>query len=342
MRQRKDIEKMEEALLAPQASLAGQSRGRAFPEEEDAYRTIYQRDRDRILHSKAFRRLKHKTQVFIAPEGDHYRTRLTHTLEVDQIGRTMARALALNEDLVDAIALGHDVGHTPFGHAGEYVLEKILGNFSHADQSVRVLSFMEQGSKRHDYVGLNLSWEVLDGIKNHSGGHKAATLEGRLLKFADRIAYVNHDIDDSIRAGVLREEDLPGECTDVLGHSFSDRINRMVMAVIEASDGQDDILMTEEVWTASKKLRAFMYKNVYHNALVKSENDKLLKVIEDIFYFYLKEPERLPESHRALYVKDHAEDPLERVVADYVAGMTDDYLISTYRKLFIPQAWTTM
>lgn len=342
MRRRQDIEAMEETLLAPVASRAAESRGRAFPEEEDLYRTVYQRDRDRILHSKAFRRLKHKTQVFIAPEGDHYRTRLTHTLEVDQIGRTIARSLALNEDLVDAIALGHDVGHTPFGHAGEYVLEKILGKFSHAAQSVRVLSFMEQGSRRHDYAGLNLTWEVLDGIRNHSGGNRAATLEGRLLKFADRIAYVNHDIDDSIRAGVLREEDLPKECTDVLGHSFSERINRMVESVIEASDGQDDILMTDEVWSASRKLRAFMYESVYHNALVKSENDKLLKVIEDIFTNYMDQPDRLPESHRALYVKDHADDPLEWVVADYVAGMTDDYLISTYRKLFIPQAWTKM
>lgn len=340
MRKRQDIERLQDQILAPQGMRVENSRGRVYPEKEDDFRTAYMRDRDRILHSKAFRRLKHKTQVFLAPEGDHYRTRLTHTMEVDQIGRTMARALGLNEDLVDAIALGHDVGHTPFGHAGEYVLEKLIGPFFHAEQSVRVLSFMEQGSKHHDYPGLNLTWEVLDGIRNHSGHNRAATVEGRLIKFADRIAYVNHDIDDAIRAGVLTEEDLPKECTDILGHSFSARIDCMVRSVIEASDGSSEILMSEPVWTAAKKLRAFMYERVYHNDLVKKENEKLLKVIEDLFCYYLDQPQAMPESHRRLYVGELAEASLERQVADYVAGMTDDYLIHTYRELFIPKAWT--
>ncbi len=337
---REDIEEMQDKSLSPIACRVHNSRGRKSREEEDDFRTAFQRDRDRILHSKAFRRLKHKTQVFISPEGDHYRTRLTHTLEVSQIARTMAKALGLNEDLVEAIALGHDVGHTPFGHAGEYVLQKIIPGFSHAAQSVRVLSFLETRKKARVQIGLNLSWEVLDGIANHSGNGLAHTAEGRLIKFADRIAYVNHDIDDAIRAGVLSEDKLPQDCTRVLGHSASERIDKMVRAVVEESDRIADIGMEEEVYQASKKLRKFMFNEVYTNSLVKSENDKLLKIIEDVFTYYQENPKDMPESHLSLYQGEFAGESTERIVADYIAGMTDDFLIRTYKDIFIPKAWT--
>lgn len=337
IRQRREEE--EHRFLAPYASFADETRGRRTPEEKDEFRTDFQRDRDRILHSKTFRRLKHKTQVFISPEGDHYRTRLTHTLEVGQIGRTMARALQLNEDLVEAIAMGHDVGHTPFGHAGEHVLQELVPGFCHNEQSVRVLEFLEATPRR---VGLNLTWEVLDGIENHTGSRRAQTPEGRLIKFADRIAYVNHDIDDSIRAGVLREEDLPKEATRILGHTASDRIDAMVHAVVEASEGSTEIQMAEPYYKASRILRAFMGDRVYTNALVKSENQKLYHIIEDVFAYYVNHMDRLPESHLALYTGSHRQESDERKVTDYIAGMTDAYLIRTYKELFIPQAWTKM
>ncbi len=337
---REDIEKMQDKTLSPFACRVEDSRGRKFKEEEDIFRTAFQRDRDRILHSKAFRRLKHKTQVFISPEGDHYRTRLTHTLEVSQIARTIAKALGLNEDLVEAIALGHDVGHTPFGHAGEFVLQKIMPGFSHAAQSVRVLSFLETRKKARVQIGLNLSWEVLDGIANHSGNGQAHTAEGRLIKFADRIAYVNHDIDDAIRAGVLSEDDLPQDCVNVLGNSASERIDKMVRAVVYESDKLGDIGMEEEVYRASKKLRKFMFNEVYTNSLVKNENKKLLKIIEDVFTYYQENPKALPESHLSLYRGDFEGESTDRIVADYIAGMTDDFLIRTYKDIFIPKAWT--
>nr|WP_072514442.1 deoxyguanosinetriphosphate triphosphohydrolase [Ndongobacter massiliensis] len=336
---REETEAREAQFLCQAAQQSALTRGRRDPEEKDTIRTDFQRDRDRILHSKAFRRLKHKTQVFISPEGDHYRTRLTHTLEVSQIARTMARALRLNEDLIEAMALGHDVGHTPFGHAGEEVLRDLLPGFTHYHQSVRVLEFLETTPKRR---GLNLTWEVLDGIANHSGDNEAATLEGRLLKFADRIAYINHDIDDSIRAGVLSEEELPKEATRVLGHTSSQRIATMVCAVIEASRNTNTISMQEEVRQAAQTLRAFMFREVYTNALVKGENEKLKHIIEDVFAFYMQAPDRLPESHRALYTDTHAEDSLAWRVGDYIAGMTDLFLIHTYEDLFIPQVWKKM
>lgn len=336
---REDIEKMQDQAMSSIATRSDQSRGRKCYEEEDDFRTAFQRDRDRILHSKAFRRLKHKTQVFISPEGDHYRTRLTHTLEVSQIGRTMARALGLNEDLVEAIALGHDVGHTPFGHAGEYVLQKIIPDFSHAAQSVRVLSFLETRKKARVQIGLNLTWEVLDGIANHSGKNEAKTAEGKLIKFADRIAYVNHDIDDAIRAGVLSENDLPEECIEKLGNSPSKRIDSMVRAVISETDRSGKVGMEHETLLASRKLRQYMFKEVYTNALVKSENEKLLKIIEDVFTYYVDHPEALPHSHLLLYVGEFQEETTERKVADYIAGMTDDFLIRTYNDIFIPKAW---
>lgn len=339
MNARERTEQRECEWLSEKAQRVIDTRGRAVPEEKDDFRTDYQRDRDRILHSKTFRRLKHKTQVFISPEGDHYRTRLTHTLEVGQIARTMARALNLNEDLVEAIAMGHDVGHTPFGHAGEDVLRKLVPGFAHYKQSVRVLEFLESTPKR---VGLNLTAEVLDGIENHSGSNRASTLEGQLIKFADRIAYVNHDIDDSIRAGVLSEADLPREAVDILGHTGSDRIDCLVRAVVRASEGADFIDMTEPEHEAFRKLRAFMFAEVYTNALVKGENEKLYHIFEDVFDYYVKNPDRLPESHRAVYERAGRKDPTEIVVCDYIAGMTDKYLIRTYEELFIPQVWKTM
>ena len=336
---RERTEQLERQLLSPYAAKCADSRGRKVTEEEGPYRTAFQRDRDRIIHSKAFRRLKHKTQVFISPEGDHYRTRLTHTLEVAQIGRTMARALRLNEDLIEAMAMGHDVGHTPFGHAGESVLQEFMPGFRHYEQSVRVLDFMESTPMR---TGLNLTWEVLDGIANHSGSNSAATLEGRLLKFADRIAYVNHDIDDAIRAGVLRLSDLPAQARRLLGDTHGQRIDTMVNAVIEGSLDQDDIRMTEPVREVSHALRAFMFERVYTNGLVKDENKKLRHIIRDVFEYYLDHPEALPEGHRALYTGAHEADTPQMQVCDYIAGMTDAYLIRTYKALFIPNAWTRM
>lgn len=336
---RLEIEELEYKILSPYAQKARESKGRKKEEEEDELRTCFQRDRDRILHSKLFRRLKHKTQVFISPEGDHYRTRLTHTLEVAQIARVMARALDLNEDLVEAMALGHDVGHTPFGHAGEEVLKKLLPGFTHYGQSIRALSFLEAGEDRQ---GLNLSWEVLDGIMNHSGQKEAHTLEGRLLKFADRIAYVNHDIDDSLRAGILRKEDIPREFSDILGETSSQRIDRMVHGVIQASFGKNEIAMAEPYFSHSEALRQFMFDHVYTNQIVKGENAKLKQIIEDVFEYYMENPELLPQSHRMLYQEDHFKDPLEYQVCDYIAGMTDAYLIRTYEELFIPQTWKRM
>ncbi len=336
---REHTEQLEMQILSPYAQKVALSKGRLEEEEEDLYRTAYQRDRDRIIHSKAFRRLKHKTQVFISPEGDHYRTRLTHTLEVGQIARTMARALFLNEDLVEAMAMGHDVGHTPFGHAGEDVLSQLMPDFKHYKQSVRVLSFLEAKTNRQ---GLNLSWEVIDGIENHSGGNQAKTLEGQLLKYADRIAYVNHDIDDSIRAGVLTAEEIPKEAREVLGTSASERIDTMVSAVIRASQDKDRISMEEPYASVAKDLRRFMFEEVYTNHLVKGENDKLKHIIEDVFAYYISHPEELPESHLKLYTGQHEKDSLERKVTDYIAGMTDAFLIRTYEKLFIPLVWKKM
>lgn len=335
---RRQIEEMEIKILSPYATKARFSKGRRYPEEEDEIRTIFQRDRDRILHSKCFRRLKHKTQVFISPEGDHYRTRLTHTLEVSQIARTMARALDLNEDLIEAMALGHDVGHTPFGHAGEAILQRIRPGFHHAKQSIRQLSLLEhrEGSRG----GLNLSFEVLDGIEHHSGQAMASTPEGRLLKFADRIAYVNHDIDDALRAGVLSPENLPKESIKVLGQTHSERISRMVSAIISASRDSNDIAMEQETYEASKELRKFMFSNVYTNDLVKGENEKLGPLIENLYKYLIDNPEKMPHDHRAIYSGTPDEDDRASQAIDYIAGMSDDFLIHTYRELFIPKSWS--
>lgn len=338
---REQTEKWEKEWLSPYASHVSATRGRERAEEEDSVRTAYQRDRDRILHSKCFRRLKHKTQVFIAPEGDHYRTRLTHTLEVSQIARTMARALRLNEDLIEAMAMGHDVGHTPFGHAGENILQILDPGFHHAKQSVRVLRVLEN-RRDHAVPGLNLTWEVLDGIAHHSGEQKAETLEGRLLKFADRIAYVNHDIDDSLRAGVLTMEDLPKESIAVLGETHSERISTMVNAIIEASFDKPDIAMEDCVYEASRNLRAFMFREVYTNEMVKGENTKLEHIMTDLLDYLVDHPDVMPIDHRRLYRDTAEETDVRRQAIDYIAGMTDDFLIRTYRNLFIPKAWSIL
>lgn len=338
---REQTEKWEKEWLSPYASHVSATRGRERAEEEDSVRTAYQRDRDRILHSKCFRRLKHKTQVFIAPEGDHYRTRLTHTLEVSQIARTMARALRLNEDLIEAMAMGHDVGHTPFGHAGENILQILDPGFHHAKQSVRVLRVLEN-RRDHAVPGLNLTWEVLDGIAHHSGEQKAETLEGRLLKFADRIAYVNHDIDDSLRAGVLTMEDLPKESIAVLGETHSERISTMVNAIIKASFDKPDIAMEDSVYEASRNLRAFMFREVYTNEMVKGENTKLEHIMTDLLDYLVDHPDVMPIDHRRLYRDTAEETDVRRQAIDYIAGMTDDFLIRTYRNLFIPKAWSIL
>lgn len=318
--------------LAPKATKAGDSKGRGFPEEECSFRTCFQRDRDRIIYSKAFRRLKHKTQVFIAPEGDHYRTRLTHTLEVSQIARTVARLLRLNEDLVEAIALGHDLGHTPFGHTGEDTLNQLVpGGFHHNEQSLRVVDYLEP--YRTPGGGLNLTWEVRDGIKNHTGADTPATLEGGVVRLADRIAYINHDIDDAIRAGILCQEDLPRDCIEVLGDTHSHRIDRMIRDLVITSSDKEGIRLSREVGEATEKLRSFLFAHVYVGSKAKEEEEKARALLGMLYQFYLDHLTFLP---RRLLEKEGAP---ERKVADYLAGMTDHYIISEFNRRFIPKNW---
>jgi dGTPase len=334
------LEEREDQLLAPHAAHAARTQGRAVPEAEHPYRTAFQRDRDRILHSKSFRRLKGKTQVFLAAEGDHYRTRLTHTLEVAQIARTAARALMLNEDLVEAISLGHDLGHTPFGHAGEWALNQLLpGGFNHAEQSLRVVDLLEE---RHDTQGLNLTFEVRDGIANHSKGKAvleglhlpaASTLEGNLVSLCDAVAYINHDIDDAIRGGLLAMDDLPPDALEVVGRSTSRRINTMVDALIEGSrDGAID--MTPEVRGATRELRTFLYRNLYPCPPIENEIDKARKLVERLFEHMVShfDPDwTIGEARHS--------DSTERTVADLIAGMTDRYAMQLYQRLFFPRSW---
>ena len=323
---REQLEAREHDILSPWATFADESAGREQEMQPCPYRTCFQRDRDRILHSKAFRRLSNKTQVFISPEGDHYRTRLTHTLEVTQIARTLARALRLNEDLTEAAALGHDLGHTPFGHSGERALNRLCPNgFRHNEQSLRVADKLEN---------LNLTVEVRDGMLNHSGDGRASTLEGQLIKFADRIAYINHDIDDAIRAGILQAGDLPRELTAILGDTHSQRISTMVNAVIAyGTDG--DIGMTEPHWEATMALRKFMFENVYFNSAAKSEDSKVADMIEHIYEYFLKQPEKLPPEYRA----NIDADGVERSICDYIACMTDRYALALFEELFVPKTW---
>jgi len=330
METRKFTEEMEESWLSPFAVLSKNSRGRARKEAECPVRTLFQRDRDRIIHSKSFRRLKHKTQVFIIPEGDHYRTRLTHTLEVAQIARTIARALRLNEDLTEAIALGHDLGHTPFGHAGELALNEVYEKgFKHNEHSLRVVDVLE-GER-----GLNLTFEVRDGILNHTGNNMSKTLEGQIVKLADRIAYINHDIDDALRSGILTYEQLPTYCLEVLGKRHSERINNMVMNVIQNSTGCNIIQMSEEFKKAMDSLREFMFDNVYIGSKAKREEDKAIKVVQKLYDYFLKKPHCLPDEYQAkLQFEERA-----RVVVDYIAGMTDRYAVRMYQSLFLPSPW---
>ena len=329
---RLQLEEEELRRLAPGAMKARESRGRRFAEEECPFRTCFQRDRDRIIHSKAFRRLKHKTQVFIAPEGDHYRTRLTHTLEVAQIARTIARLLRLNEDLTEAIALGHDLGHTPFGHAGEEVLDQLVpGGFQHEDQSLRVVDLLEP--YHLPGAGLNLTWEVRDGIRNHTGSGQPATREGEVVHLADRIAYINHDIDDAIRAGILHRKDLPADCLEVLGHSHSQRISRMILDIVKTSGDGGKVRLSPEVGAMVDKLRSFLFQHVYTNPRAKAEEAKLKDFLGWLYQFYLKHPEELPP------FPSREEEPLERRVADYLAGMTDHYAIADFKRRFVPRVW---
>lgn len=330
---REEQEKREHEIFSPYASFSDESRGRDRDEEACPMRTIYQRDRDRILHCKSFRRLKHKTQVFLAPEGDHYRTRLTHTLEVAQIARSIARALKLNEDLTEAIALGHDLGHTPFGHAGERTLNEIcpLG-FSHYRQSIRVVELLEK-----DGEGLNLTWEVRDGIMNHRTSGKPATLEGKIVRLSDKIAYINHDIDDAIRAKIFNEHDIPECYTNILGNTTKSRLNTMISDIIINSSGLDDIVMSEQVRTAMTELRKFMFGSLYMNPTAKSEEEKAYKLITELYNYYMKNLSELPSNYK-MFIEEKKEAP-ERVVCDYIAGMSDQYSVSKFEEIFVPMAW---
>ena len=330
---REEQEKREHLIFSPYASFSDESRGRDRDEEPCPMRTIYQRDRDRIIHCKTFRRLKHKTQVFLAPEGDHYRTRLTHTLEVAQIARSIARALNLNEDLTEAIALGHDLGHTPFGHAGERTLNSLCPmGFAHYKQSIRVVEFLEK-----DGQGLNLTWEVRDGILNHRTSGNPSTLEGKAVRLSDKIAYINHDIDDGIRAGILKESDIPSEYTDVLGNSTKERLNTMISDIIMNSIGKNDLVMSEPVRKAMTELRKFMFESLYLNPTAKSEEAKADKLITELYRYYVANTDKLPDTYKR-FITEFDERP-EQVVCDYIAGMSDQYSISKFQQIFVPKAW---
>ncbi len=331
MNPRQYWEKMQAQMLSPYAMLAENSRGRERAVAQCTLRTDFIRDRDRILHCKSFRRLKHKTQVFLSPQGDHYRTRLTHTLEVSQIARTISRALRLNEDLTEAIAMGHDLGHTPFGHSGEDVLNELVpGGFEHNVQSLRVVEKLE-----NDGAGLNLTYEVRDGILNHKRSGKPCTLEGWVVSIADRIAYINHDIDDAIRAGVLRESDLPKECVDVLGNSHAKRINAMIIDVYQQSRERPEIRMSDEVRVQFETLRTFMFERVYKNPVAKSEEQKAKRVVAELYRYYVTHIDVLPED----FIANVEPDGKERVAADFIACMTDTYATRKYQELFVPKSW---
>ncbi len=330
---REKTEELEHQIFSPYASFSSKSRGRDVDEPQCDIRTVYQRDRDRILHSKSFRRLKQKTQVFLIPEGDHYRTRMTHTLEVSQLSRTIAKALRLNEDLVDAIALGHDLGHTPFGHAGEHALDEVCPyGFAHYEQSVRVVELLEKSGE-----GLNLTWEVRDGIRNHRTAGHPSTLEGQVVRYCDKIAYINHDIDDAERAGILKESDIPEESRRIIGDTTRKRLNTLIHDVVMNSEGQDHIAMSETMETAMQDLRAFMFRSVYLNPEAKSEEGKAIRMIQELYRYYNEYPEQMPEEYQDLMTARG--EPQEKVVCDYIAGMTDLYSIRKYTELFVPQSW---
>ena len=352
---RERLEAEEDARLSPFAARSRDARGRLREEPADPMRLAYQRDRDRIIHCKAFRRLKHKTQVFIAPQGDHYRTRLTHTVEVTQVARSVARALRLNEDLTEAIALGHDLGHTPFGHAGEDAMAEVLpGGFRHNEQSVRVVEYLEKGGR-----GLNLTHAVKEGILKHSkvrrsvadlGWGFAETLEGQLVKVADSLAYVAHDIDDAVRAGILRVEAIPAEFVEAFGSTTSERINAFVCDLVDynwgvaqgKADSRQSALGNGQVLTLSPRflelfnsLREFMFSNVYTNSVAKEDDPKTRFVIHALFDHYCKHPDQLPPELR----ENPRDEPTERIVADYIAGMSDRYALRAFEELYVPRQW---
>jgi len=343
---REKTEEIEKMVLSPYASLSVNSEGRDVFELPCELRTIYQRDRDRIIHCKSFRRLKHKTQVFLAPMGDHYRTRLTHTLEVAQIARSIARSLRLNEDLTEAIALGHDLGHTPFGHAGERALNAVCDlGFMHHEQSIRVVSLLEENGK-----GLNLTKEVLDGILNHKTSGNPKTLEGQVVRFSDKIAYINHDIDDAIRGGIIVEEDIPKIYRDILGDTTKSRLNCLISDVVNNSIGKDKVVMSKELEEAMMELRKTMFELVYTNPKAKSEEVKVTGMLESLYEYYIENFDSYVEKYLKgdmdtqlppEFIKLHLElgEDKRRVVCDYIAGMSDQYSIKTYQDIFIPKAW---
>ncbi|MCI8637769.1 MAG: deoxyguanosinetriphosphate triphosphohydrolase [Coprococcus sp.] len=329
---REQLEQREKEYLSPYAVLSAQSRGRKREEEPCDIRPVFQRDRDRILHCKSFRRLRQKTQVFLLPDGDHYRTRLTHTLEVSQNARTIAKALRLNEDLAEAISLGHDLGHTPFGHAGERALNGICQNgFRHNEQSVRVVEILEKEGE-----GLNLTWEVVDGIRNHKSMGKPSTLEGQVVRLSDKIAYINHDIDDAIRGGILTEEDIPVRFRRLLGTGTRARLNTLIHDVITNSMDQPSIRMSEEIKEALFDLRKFMFTNVYENPAAKGEEVKAIHLVENLYYYYEDHLEILPGQYQK---RLELGDLPEQVVCDYIAGMTDNYAVRKFEEIFMPEAW---
>lgn len=320
------ILELEKNYLSPYAAQASQSKGRVYPEQPSPYSTCFQQDRERIVHSKAFRRLKSKTQVFIAPKGDHYRTRLTHVLEVTQISRSVARALRLNEDLTEAIALGHDLGHTPFGHAGEKALNHLVGHFKHNEHSLRVVDVLEEFSP--DFPGLNLTWEVRDGILNHTGSTDPHTLEGMVVKICDRIAYLNHDVEDGVRGGIFSEADLPKVVLQVLGKSRQERIRTMITDILHTSFGQNFVGMSPQIAEATDSLRDFLFENFYLNSVAKQEESKVYGVISMLYQYYLEHGERF-----------QGKDNPEIEIADYIAGMTDRFAIEEFQKCFLPRGW---
>ena len=329
---REQIEQQEQTLLGPDACLAVNSRGRIRPEAENEARTCYQRDVDRIVHSKSFRRMMHKTQVFLAPEGDHYRTRMTHTIEVMRIARTIARGLRLNEDLTEAAAFGHDIGHTPFGHAGERVLDELMdGGFRHNEQSLRVVDRLEKNGE-----GLNLTWEVRNGIVCHTGKTRAATLEGKIIHFADQIAYINHDIDDAMRAKIIYPMDIPLHLLQGLGFTHAQRINTLTTDVITASAGTHGIRQSEERRDLMAQLREFMFEAVYRNPVAKSQESKAQDLIRFLFDWYCTHPDALPGDFQDIRFRDG----VERAACDYIAGMTDNFAVEAFSDLTLPRAWT--
>ena len=330
---REELERQEHLQLDPGAAFADESRGRLRPAEtEDTdVRTCYQRDTDRIVHCKAFRRLMHKTQVFLCPEGDHYRTRMTHTIEVSRIARTIARALHLNEDLTEAAAMGHDLGHTPFGHAGESALSEVMGQpFRHNEQSLRVVDMLENGG-----AGLNLTYEVRMGILGHTGAFVPETMEGQIVRHADQIAYVNHDIDDAIRAGILHDSDIPKSIAKVLGTSHSERINTLVCDAVNASREAGQIMLSPAVSQALAELRACMFSHVYRNPVAKGEETKAKDMLKRLYEYYFQHPETIPED----FQPQLSFDGMERTVCDYIAGMTDKYAVDKFTEIFIPMGW---